>query len=275
MPLARKRTAPSLGPLGETRKDMSRRAATILRALRRAYPDAHIPLLFTNPLELLIGTILAAQCTDKKVNEITATLFQKYRTAADWAAAPLAELEQEVRPTGFYRSKARSIHESADDLVRLHGGDVPDTIEELTALRGVGRKTANVVLSYAFGKPAIIVDTHFIRLTKRMGLTGEFEPGKIEADLARIVPEKDWSAFSLAITWHGRVTCFARRPDCAHCVVRDECPAAASGGVVTWKVKAPGKPSTARRAAGRRTVEKRSTGKPRGGRAQKKKGPER
>lgn len=269
-----KRAAASLqGPLGESQQELTRRAGRMLRALLRAYPDARVPLNFTNPLELLIGTILAAQCTDKKVNEIGATLFRKYRTAADWARAPLPELEQEVRPTGFYRNKARGIHESTDDLVRLHGGQVPDTIEELTALRGVGRKTANVVLSYAFGKPAIIVDTHFIRLTRRMGLTREFEPEKIEADLMRAVPREDWSAFSLAITWHGRATCFARKPACAACVVRDDCPAAESGGVVTWKVKEPRRPAMTARARRDRAAKGLPAARPRRQRAPKRKGP--
>jgi len=218
------------------------RARRILAALKKAYPDAHVPLDYASPYELLVGTILAAQCTDRKVNEITPGLFAKYPSPAAVAAAGVADLERIVRPTGFYRNKARALLESAADIVAKHGGEVPSTMEELTALRGVGRKTAGVVLGYAFGEPAIIVDTHFIRLSRRMGLTAEFEPERIERDVAALLPKGGWTAFSLLMTWHGRATCTARKPACDRCAVARLCPARESGGVVTWKVKNPRAP---------------------------------
>jgi endonuclease-3 len=173
------------------------------------------------------------------VNEITPGLFARYRSPEDLANASVHDLEREIRVTGFFRSKARALKESAQDLVGKHGGAVPDTMEALTALRGVGRKTASVVLGYAFGKPAIIVDTHFIRLSRRMGLTGEFDPGKIEADVATLLPRTVWTAFSLLMTWHGRATCIARKPACGRCAVAGLCPASKSAGAITWKVKTP------------------------------------
>jgi len=228
-----------MSPL-ESRTALAGRARRILAALRKAYPDAHVPLNYINPFELLVGTILAAQCTDKKVNEITPGLFARYGSPAGFAGASLPELESEIRPTGFFRNKALALKESAQDLVEKHGGTVPDTMEALTALRGVGRKTASVVLGYAFGKPAIIVDTHFIRLSRRMGLTREFEPGKIETDIAGLLPKTGWTSFSLLMTWHGRATCTARKPKCGACPVGRWCPAKATDGVITWKVKTPG-----------------------------------
>jgi endonuclease-3 len=232
------------------------RARRILAALRKAYPDARVPLNHGSPYELLVGTILAAQCTDKKVNEVTPGLFAMYPSPAAVAAARTADLERIVRPTGFYRNKARALVESAADIVGKHGGEVPATMEELTALRGVGRKTAGVVLGYAFGRPAIVVDTHFIRLARRMGLTVEFEPERIERDVAALVPRSGWTAFSLLMTWHGRATCTARKPACDRCAAAALCPACGSGGVVTWKVKDPKVPrrgaSSARASAARR-----------------------
>jgi endonuclease-3 len=227
------------GPLGEGEAELRARALKILRGLRKAYPDAHVPLNYGNPLELLVATILSAQCTDARVNEVTAGLFKKYRTAADWARTPLSVLEQEVRSTGFFRNKARAIKESTRDLVERYGGEVPSTLEELTSLRGVGRKSANVLIAHAFDGQGIIVDTHFSRLSRRMGLTAEFDPVKIEFDLMRIVPEKHWSDFSLMLTWHGRVVCSARKPECGRCPVRRHCPVAECGGEITWKVKMP------------------------------------
>lgn len=218
---------------------LASRARRIHKTLAKAYPDARVPLDYGSPFELLVGTILAAQCTDKKVNEITPRLFARYRSAEDLANAPVHDLEREIRATGFFRSKARAIKESAQDLVGKHGGTVPDTMEALTALRGVGRKTASVVLGYAFGKPAVIVDTHFIRLSRRMGLTVEFDPGKIEADVAALLPRSAWTAFSLLMTWHGRATCIARKPACIRCAVARLCPAGKSEGAITWKVKTP------------------------------------
>lgn len=227
------------GPLGESAGELKARALKILRALKKAYPDAHVPLNYGNPLELLVATILSAQCTDARVNEVTAALFKKYRKAGDWARSPLPVLEEEVRSTGFFRNKARAIKESTQDIVENHGGEVPSTLDELTSLRGVGRKSANVVIAHAFDGQGIIVDTHFLRLSRRMGLTAEFDPVKIEFDLMRVLPEKHWSDFSLMLTWHGRVICPARKPECDRCPVRRLCPAAESGGEITWKVKAP------------------------------------
>jgi endonuclease-3 len=218
---------------------LASRARRIHKALARAYPDARVPLDYGSPFELLVGTILAAQCTDKKVNEITPRLFAAYPSAEALADAPVHDLEREIRATGFFRMKARALRESAQDLVVKHGGAVPDTMEALTALRGVGRKTASVVLGYAFGKPAIIVDTHFIRLSRRMRLTVEFDPAKIEADVAALLPRSAWTAFSLLMTSHGRATCIARKPACGRCVVAGLCPASESAGVITWKVKTP------------------------------------
>lgn len=226
-------------PLGETDEEIRKRALAILRALRKAYPDAHVPLNYENPLELLVATILSAQCTDARVNQVTTTLFPKYRTAADWAKIPTSRLEREIRTTGFFRGKAKSIKESTKAIVERHGGEVPETMEELTALSGIGRKSANVVRAHAFGKEGIIVDTHFLRLSRRMGLTEEFDPEKIEFDLMEILPKKHWSAFSLMLTWHGRVTCDARRPACDRCPVKRHCPAFESQGEIRWDVKIP------------------------------------
>jgi endonuclease-3 len=228
------------GPLRETKHDRELRTGRVLRALRRAYPDVHVPLDYSTPLELLVATILSAQCTDARVNEVTAGLFPKYRTAADWAAIPSDELEELIRPTGFFRNKARAIHEATSDIVERFDGRVPNTLEELTSLRGVGRKSANVVLAHAFDTPGIIVDTHFRRITRRLGMTPEYDPVAIEFDLMEIVPRKHWSEFSLLVTWHGRETCSARKPSCDVCAVAAECPARQPGGDITWKVKEPG-----------------------------------
>jgi endonuclease-3 len=236
------------GPRGEPAAELGTRAKKIARTLIKAYPDASIPLKYGNPLELLIATILSAQCTDKKVNEVTAVLFRKYTTAEDWAKAPIEQLEQELHPTGFFRSKSRSIKESTADILERFGGRVPDTIEELTSLRGIGRKTANVVLAHVFGKPAVIVDTHFQRLARRMGITGELDPTKIESEIMEILPERYWSDFSLAMTLHGRAVCDAKKPFCEKCAVGRYCPAFTSHGEITWRVKLPpprGKRSTA------------------------------
>jgi endonuclease-3 len=183
---------------------------------------------FENPLQLLIATILAAQCTDKKVNEVTPALFKKYPSAQAFANAKPAELEKMVRQTGFFRQKAKSIVNACRDIVEKHGGEVPDTMEELTDLSGVGRKTANVLLGAAFDQPAIIVDTHFKRLTNRMGLTEESDPDKIEFDVRALLPKKEWTAFSHRITFHGRAVCAARKPKCAECAVAKLCPSAFS-----------------------------------------------
>lgn len=201
------------------------RVKKLLAALQRTYPDAHCELNFSNPLELLIATILSAQCTDKRINQVTATLFQKYRSASDYANAPRSELEQDIKSTGFYRNKARSIQACCRALVEKHGGKVPDTMAELTALEGVGRKTANVVLGNAFGRnEGIVVDTHVARLARRLGLTRQTQPEKIEQELMALVPQSQWTQFSHWLIWHGRRRCAARNPDCAGCEIAKLCP---------------------------------------------------
>jgi len=202
------------------------RAAKINRTLAKLYPDARCLLDFSNPVELLVATILAAQCTDKMVNEVTASLFRRYRSAGDFAEANLAELEKQIRPTGFFRQKAKSVIATCRGLVERYGGCVPETIEELTALPGVGRKTANVVLGNAFGQPAIIVDTHVRRLAGRLALSSETDPDKIEMDLQKLLPREEWTAFSHRLGFHGRQVCFARKPAHDKCAVAQWCPSA-------------------------------------------------
>jgi endonuclease-3 len=203
--------------------DLRRRVKEIIRILSKAIPDSRIALKFSNPLELLIATILSAQCTDVKVNQVTADLFKKYRSAKHYAEANLAELEEEIRPTGFYRNKAKSIQRCCQELVKRFAGDVPKTLEELVTLPGVGRKTANVILGNAFGMPGIAVDTHVHRVSRRIGLTKNDDPVKIEFDLMKIVPQKEWTHFSNLLIWHGRRTCVARKPLCGICPVRKWC----------------------------------------------------
>lgn len=226
---AKTKTARAGAPLSDAPPDarLRERVRRLIVALRRAYPDAHCELNYSNPLELLVATILSAQCTDKRVNIVTAELFKKYRTAADYANAPLSELEQAIKTTGFYRSKARNIQACCRALVERHGGEVPRTMGELTALDGVGRKTANVVLGNAFGvNEGIVVDTHVVRLARRLGLTHHTDANKIEQDLMKLVPRADWTMFSHWLIWHGRRRCFARKPDCAHCEIAKLCPSA-------------------------------------------------
>ena len=197
-----------------------RRGLGLIDILSGVFPDAKCALRFSNPLELLIATILASQCTDKKVNEVTLELFKKYRSAEDFIKTRNKTLEQEIRSTGFFRNKTRSIKKCCATLVEKHGGVVPRTMEELTALGGVGRKTANVVLGNAYGIPGIIVDTHVLRLSKRMGLSESAKPAKVEQDLMTIVPKQEWTHFSHLLAEHGRSWCSARKPLC------DGCPAA-------------------------------------------------
>lgn len=199
----------------------------IIAGLRKAYPDAHCELNHSSPLELLVATILSAQCTDKRVNIVTGELFKKYRAAADYARADLAGLERDIRTTGFYRNKARSIKACGQALVERHGGNVPGTMEELIELGGVGRKTANVVLGNAFNlNVGVVVDTHVSRLSRRLGLTGETDPAKIEQTLMKLVPKEEWTMFSHWLIWHGRRRCSARKPDCAGCEISGLCPSA-------------------------------------------------
>ncbi len=201
------------------------RVAQLLEIWPEVYPDAHCELDFKNPLELLIATILSAQCTDKRVNMVTPALFKKYRTAADYAKAPQPELERAIRSTGFFRNKARSISAATSTIDKKFGGKVPDSMEELRELPGVGRKTANVVLGNAFGKnEGIVVDTHVARLSQRLGLTKQKDAEKIERDLIKLVPREHWTNWSHWLIWHGRRRCYARKPDCAHCEVFRLCP---------------------------------------------------
>jgi endonuclease-3 len=201
------------------------RTMKIIAALRRAYPTAHCELDHTNPLQLLVATILSAQCTDKRVNLITRELFQKYRSAADYAQAPLTELEQAIKSAGFFHHKAKNIQAGCAALVEKFGGEVPRTMAELTSLAGVGRKTANVVLGNAFGlNVGVVVDTHVTRLSRRLDLTPETDAEKIEAALMPLVPPPQWAQFSHWLIAHGRHRCAARKPDCAHCEIQTLCP---------------------------------------------------
>jgi endonuclease III len=202
-------------------------ASEVIVRLKAEYPDARTELDWSNSLELLVATILSAQTTDVQVNRVTESLFSKYRTAEDYADSTPDELEEDIRPTGFYRNKARSLRSMASALVEEHGGEVPRTMPELVALPGVGRKTANVVLGNAFGtNEGIVVDTHVRRVSGRLGLTESSDPVKIEQELMRLVPEGDWTTFSHLLILHGRRTCKARKPDCPNCLLNDICPSA-------------------------------------------------
>lgn len=208
-------------PLAEKK----RRTGNVISGLKKAYPNAHCELNHTSPLELLVATILSAQCTDKRVNQVTPGLFAKYPSAAAYAAAPQEELEKAIQSTGFFRNKAKSIRACCQSLVDKHGGQVPASMEELTQLGGVGRKTANVVLGNAFGlNVGVVVDTHVARLSKRLGLTREDAPEKIETELMTLVPRDQWCLFSHLLIFHGRRRCFARNPDCPSCEVLAFCP---------------------------------------------------
>ena len=203
------------------------RAAALVEALPRIYPDAHCELDHTNPLELLVATILSAQCTDKRVNIVTKELFRVCRSAADYVALPQEQLEELVKTTGFFRAKAKNIKSCCADLVAKHGGKVPRTMDALTALAGVGRKTANVVLGNAFHiNVGVVVDTHVQRLSTRLGLTRQTDPVKIEQDLVKLIPQPQWTLFSHWLIWHGRRRCYARKPDCPGCELRALCPSA-------------------------------------------------
>jgi endonuclease-3 len=209
----------------ETAAARAARAQEILAALARTYPQAHCELDYSTPLELLIATILSAQCTDKRVNIVTKELFRVCKSAADFVALPQEQLEEIVHTTGFFRAKAKNIKACCTALVERDGGEVPRTMDELTALAGVGRKTANVVLGNAFGiNVGVVVDTHVQRLTARLGLTRETTPEKIEQDMMRLVPCEQWAVFSHWLIWHGRRRCDARKPDCAQCEIATLCP---------------------------------------------------
>jgi len=200
---------------------------TIWSILRKTYPQAKCALEHSDPLQLLIATILSAQCTDVRVNIVTKTLFKKYRSAKNWAKAPLGEIEQDVKSTGFYRNKAFNIKSACEKIVSDYDGKVPGTMDELLGLNGVGRKTANVVLGNAFGIPGIVCDTHVLRLSRRLALSANTNDAqKLEFDLMEIVPKENWTLFSHLLIFHGRNICKARRPDCPNCPIAKQCPAA-------------------------------------------------
>lgn len=210
------------------------RTGKIIALLKQRYPDAHCALNFTNPLELLVATILSAQCTDKRVNIVTRDLFAKYCTAEDYAGMDAAVFGGEIQSTGFFRNKTRSIQAAARRIVDVYGGRVPDTMDDLLTLSGVARKTANVVLGNAFGKnEGVVVDTHVLRVAGRLGLSAHTQPVKMEQDLMQLVPREEWAMFSHLLIFHGRQTCAARKPDCAGCPVNKLCPSA-------FKARAPG-----------------------------------
>jgi endonuclease-3 len=203
--------------------DPAKKIGPILELLDIHYPKVYVTLDFNNPLELLVATVLSAQCTDERVNKVTPAIFKKYPTAAAYAQAPLAELEEAFHPTGFFRQKAKSIKNICQGLVEKHGGEVPPSLEELVELPGVGRKTANVILGNAFGIPGIVVDTHCGRVSQRLGLTDQTDPVKIESDLMKLVPRERWTKFSLQLIWHGRAICTARNPKCPRCPLLPYC----------------------------------------------------
>lgn len=228
LPARGKRTGRSL-PAKQARQPRApapqARAGEILRILREAYPDAHCELNHRNPFELLVATILSAQCTDVRVNMVTPALFQKHPDARAMASAAQPDLENLIRSTGFYRNKAKNIRAASAALVEKHDGEVPRDLESLTMLPGVGRKTANVVLGNAYGiESGVVVDTHVARLSQRLGLTKHRDPVKIEQDLTNLVPRESWTLWSHLLIWHGRRRCYARKPDCAHCELARLCP---------------------------------------------------
>ena len=216
-------------PLDESPLALTRRARRINRELAELYPDAHCELDFTTPLELSVATILSAQCTDKRVNEVTPALFRRYRSAADYAGADVAELEEMIRTTGFFRNKTKSIMGLGRALVERFDGEVPANLADLVSLPGFGRKTANVVLGNAFGIPGLTIDTHFGRLARRFAWTENTDPVKVEADVAALIPAAEWTILSHRVIWHGRRICFARKPACGACPLARLCPAYGEG----------------------------------------------
>ena len=201
------------------------RAPEVIRRLEAAYPDAKVALNFSDPLECLVATILSAQCTDEKVNEVTATLFKKYRRAEDYLAVPEDELKADIKPTGFFNQKAASIRAACQRIVEVYGGEVPGTMEDLLTLRGVARKTANIVLGNSFGiVEGVAVDTHVKRLANRIGFSNESDPVKIEQDLMRLIPREKWFSFTYVLIDHGRAICHAKKPRCTECPIEPLCP---------------------------------------------------
>jgi endonuclease-3 len=211
----------------ETPKELLARSKKVIALLHKAYPDPRVALDFSNPLQLLIATILSAQCTDIRVNKVTPALFKKYHNAKDFANAKQEQLEQDIRSTGFFRNKAKSIISCCKSIVEKHGGEVPRTMEELVQLGGVGRKTANCVLGGAFGiDSGVVVDTHVRRVSQRLGLTANDDPEKIDLDLMKMTPQKEWYALGNMLIWHGRKVCDARKPNCLECPLQKLCPSA-------------------------------------------------
>ena len=214
----------------ESIKAKTERTAAIIDGLKQTYPDARCELDYTNPLELLIATILSAQCTDKQVNIVTADLFKKYRCAADYSAVPLESLQEDIKRIGLFRNKAKSIQNCCRALIDTHDGNVPADMKALVALAGVGRKTANVVLGNAFNiNEGVVVDTHVARLSRRLGLASEKTVEKVEAVLQKLVPRDDWAMFSHWLIWHGRRRCSARKPECSACEIAALCPSEKGG----------------------------------------------
>jgi endonuclease-3 len=211
-------------PKSESTQQKRRRAAEVLDRLRRQIPDLRCELDFSTSLELAVAAILAAQCTDKRVNMVTPALFRKYRSARDYAQADPAELEALIKTTGFFRNKAKSIRALGAALVERHGGELPRELDKLIGLPGIGRKTANLIVAEAFGQPGLIIDTHQIRLNRRLGFTAQRDATKIEMELRKLLPEQDWTDWSHALTLHGRYTCLARAPKCGECPLTDLCP---------------------------------------------------
>ncbi len=240
-------TAVPRRPVEETTLALTRRARRINRVLAQSYPDAHCELDFTSPLELVVATVLSAQCTDARVNTVTPALFARYPDAAAYAGADRAELEALIVPTGFFRAKTTSLIGLGQALVERYDGTVPRRLEDLVTLPGVGRKTANVVLGNAFGVPGLTVDTHFGRLVRRFGWTAEEDPVKVEAAVAALLPRAEWTMFSHRVIWHGRRCCAARRPACERCPLTRDCPSAGLGAVAAKPAGtgAPGKAGAA------------------------------
>jgi endonuclease-3 len=220
---------PAATAVDESPLALTRRARRINRELGLLYPDAHTELDFTTPLELSVATILSAQCTDRRVNEVTPALFRRYPTAADYAGADRAELEEMIRTTGFFRNKTSSLMKLGQALVDRFDGEVPASLDKLVTLPGFGRKTANVVLGNAFGIPGITVDTHFGRLARRWRWTANTDPVKVEADVAALIPKKDWTILSHRVIWHGRRVCHSRKPACGACAIARLCPSFGEG----------------------------------------------
>ncbi len=216
------------------KEDSIGRVGKIIAILEREYPNARTALSFETPLELLVATVLSAQCTDERVNKVTEDLFKKYRSARDYAHVDLSELEEDIRPTGFFRNKAKAIKAFCDALVERYNGEVPASLEELVTLPGIGRKTANLVLSEAYDIPGIVVDTHVLRLSRLIGLTRNTDATKVEFDLMEIVPKEAWRLFSNLLILHGRAVCIARKPRHSECKIVDLCDAG-----ISWKSEKP------------------------------------